>query len=396
MGKSHQRGWVVERGKKWYGYYRHIVLDPITNNRKTDVFSVILGLKSQLKKGAAREALQKEIAKQTGQNLGGRMMKDGSVTFGWFVRNRYYPLRDWRPETEKVKKIQIERDLIERFDGVPLDDFEQFGLQKHLKHLATFLSEDRVKHARSYLKSIFSEAVEQDFLLKDPTRGIKIPGNLRTKDKTTLTWPQLREVLASVTTKDRMLLTLEMADALRPSELFALRWRSFDGRKLTINETVYKGKIRPFGKTKKSLGDVLLPKGMVDELWLWKQESLDSSADAYIFPNTDGGFMDTGNYRNRILIPLAKKLGLPKLNFQVLRRTMATLAQRKGSVKDIQAHLRRSKADTTANAYMQELPESVGRMVESMYEELMDVKPAASADLLPNATKEEGCLPLTH
>ena len=87
---------------------------------------------------------------------------------------------------------------------------------------------------------------------------------------------------------------------------------------------------------------------MVDDLWVWKQECPDSSPYAFIFPNTDGGFMDTGNYRNRILIPLAEKLGLPKLNFQVLRRTMATLAQRKGSVKDIQAHLRHSKADTTA------------------------------------------------
>jgi hypothetical protein len=62
---------------------------------------------------------------------------------------------------------------------------------------------------------------------------------------------------------------------------------------------------------------------------------------------------------------------LSKLNFQVLRRTMARLAQGKGSVKDIQAHLRHAKADTTANEYMQELPESVGRMVESMYQELM-------------------------
>jgi hypothetical protein len=60
------------------------------------------------------------------------------------------------------------------------------------------------------MKSIFAEAVEQDFLLKDPTRGIKIPRNLREKDKTTLTWHQLRAVLASVTTRDRMLLTLEM------------------------------------------------------------------------------------------------------------------------------------------------------------------------------------------
>ena len=59
-------------------------------------------------------------------------------------------------------------------------------------------------------------------------------------------------------------------------------------------------------------------------------------------------------------------------------------------MKDIQAHMRHSKADTTVNEYMQELPESVGRMVESMYEELMDRKAAASADLLPNATNEDG------
>ena len=39
---------------------------------------------------------------------------------------------------------------------------------------------------------------------------------------------------------------------------------------------------------------------------------------------------------------------------------------------------------------MQELPESVGRMLESMYEELMDLKTAGSADLLPNATNEDG------
>lgn len=48
-------------------------------------------------------------------------------------------------------------------------------------------------------------------------------------------------------------------------------------------------------------------------------------------------------------------VGLPKLNFQVLRRTMATLAQGTGSAKDIQAHLRHAKVDTTANEYMQEV-----------------------------------------
>lgn len=41
-----------------------------------------------------------------------------------------------------------------------------------------------------------------------------------------------------------------------------------------------------------------------------------------------------------------------------------------GSVKDIQAHLRHAKADTTANEYMQELPESVVQMVGAVYEML--------------------------
>ena len=72
MGKSHQSGWVVLRGKKWYGYYRRTVLDLITNERKTDVVSLILGLKSQLTKGVAREALQKENQSRRGRIFAAR------------------------------------------------------------------------------------------------------------------------------------------------------------------------------------------------------------------------------------------------------------------------------------------------------------------------------------
>ena len=70
---------------------------------------------------------------------------------------------------------------------------------------------------------------------------------------------------------------------------------------------------------------------------------------------------------NRVLKPLGDSLGIPKLNFQVIRRTIAMRAQSLGSVKDIQSHLRHSRADTTANEYMQELPESVRQMVGTVY-----------------------------
>jgi integrase len=395
MGKSHQAGWVVLRGKQWYGYFRRHVLDPTTQQERADTSCIKLGLKSQMTRSVAREALRTEITKQTGQNLGGRVLNDSSVTLEWFVRNRYFPLRqgDWRPETAKEKKSQIEHDLLAKFGEIALDSLDRFVLQTHLNDLADRFSQDRVKQARSYMKSIFDEAIEQEFLIRDPTRKLKIPKNLRPKDKRVLSWEQLRSMLEQTGRRDRVLLMLDITGALRPSELFGLRWKSFDNHNtLSITETVYRRQIRPFGKTKKSLGDIHLPDGLAAELLQWKRECPKASPDAFIFPNQEGGVMDTGNYRNRVLNPLAEKLGIPKLNFQILRRTMATRAQKMGSVKDIQAHLRHAKADTTANEYMQELPESVKQMVGSVYAMLSTrSEPCKGSQLLlPNATNSLG------
>ena len=109
---------------------------------------------------------------------------------------------------------------------------------------------------------------------------------------------------------------------------------------------------------------------VAQDLWLWKQECPDSSPQAFIFPDAKGGFMDTGNYRKRVLHKLARELELPKLTFQVIRRTIATLAQKKGTVKDVQGLLRHSRAATTTDVYMQEIPESVRATVNAIHQEL--------------------------
>jgi hypothetical protein len=56
---------------------------------------------------------------------------------------------------------------------------------------------------------------------------------------------------------------------------------------------------------------------------------------------------------------LGQELELPKLTFQVIRRTIATLAQKKGTPKDIQGVLRQSRLSSTTDVYMQEIPDSV-------------------------------------
>lgn len=374
MGKSHQKGWIILRGKKWYGYFRREVIDPETTQPKATIVPVVLGAKSELSKFEAKEALEREITRVTGSISNDRSAANVSVTFGWFVRNRFFPLKeaDWREETAKVKKYLIEADLIEKFDEDRLEDIDKFALQTHLNKLAKIQSKDRVLQIRAYMQAIFSEAVDQDFLSKDPARKVKVPAHLRETNKTVLTWDQLRSALDHLELRDRIILELDMTNALRPSELFGLRWKCFDraAHAMALMETTYMGEIRDWGKTKGSLRTIPLSRDLTKELCAWELECPDISPNAFVFPNNNGGFIDTGNYRKRVLHKLARDLKLPKLTFQVIRRSIATLAQKKGTVKDVQGVLRHSRAATTTDVYMQEIPEGVRATIDSIHREL--------------------------
>ena len=77
-----------------------------------------------------------------------------------------------------------------------------------------------------------------------------------------------------------------------------------------------------------------------------------------------------------MLHKVARDLELPKLTFQVIRRTIATLAQKKGTVKDVQGVMRHSRTATTTDVYMQEIPESVQSTINFINSELRKSKAA--------------------
>ena len=111
-----------------------------------------------------------------------------------------------------------------------------------------------------------------------------------------------------------------------------------------------------------------------------------SDPDAFIFPGRFGGFMDSSNYRKRVLHKLAAELELPKLTFQVIRRTTATLAQKKGTVKDVQGVMGHTRRATTTDVYMQPIPERVRATVDSLDRELQLTmkKLAGGSEVLPS------------
>jgi len=80
--------------------------------------------------------------------------------------------------------------------------------------------------------------------------------------------------------------------------------------------------------------------------------------------------LDTDNFRKRVPHKLPRDLKLPKLTFQLIRRTIATLPQKKSTVKDVQGLMRHSRTATTTDVYMQKIPESRQSTINSINFEL--------------------------
>ena len=330
---------------------------------------------------------------------------------------------DWRTTKDaqgnevcsaRTSAEDILKHIFKTFGSTPLERLDSVALQTWLNDLATKRADSIVKHCRYTLKAILKRAVWEEYLRKNPAEYLALPST-RAVNKTVLTPEQLSAVIAELDTKHSLLVRVCVFCAFRPSELLALRWRDFDSKEKVfhIRETLYKGVLRPFtkttdaGSTEQHLLTVSIPDPLVKELVQYRSrgkvnddmtavEKLKAIAeknfwrgdDDFIFCTHKGTFLSTENVQHRILTPIRKKLGLSKLNFQVLRRTMATHSQHKGSVKDVQALLRHTTPDMSFTEYVQPITESTRQMVNDVYAE-MTKKPKKnpSASVRPKEAK---------
>ena len=369
----YQHGWIEETGKKvkkWKGHYYVYVLT-VDGKEKRRHCSAILGLKSEMRKWEAERELAKIIEKETDQN--GPANPDDTVTFQWFWENRYLPLREssWRRSTKEAVLCVLKTHVLPSFGERRLCDLSRFDLQTLINALAKKYSRSVVQKARTWIKACLEEAVEQDFLVKNPARKLEMPITRKTCRRY-LTPDEIQTLLSILQGRDRIVVRLFLLCALRPGELFALRWRSIEPGRLRIEEAVYRGHIGS-PKTEGSRAYVALPKSLEMELEFWRHQCGDPDEDEFVFRSRRRTPLNGHNYRRRFLAPLAKKNGIEGLTFQCLRRTFATQFQKQGTVRDAQTQLRHSDAGTTMNIYTQDIPSSVRAAVEALDQKLCGV-----------------------
>ncbi len=368
-----QQGWLTKKSGSWLGHWNRRFTDAATGRIIRQQPSAVIGRVSDLTRSQAMTILRERVQRELG------LRADNRSTVAWFIDYRWLPLREatWR-ESTKGTNAWILGTIKNRFGSNSLEEMDAVEMQRWLNDLAKTRSGSVVKHCRTFLRSILEEAAEQDFLRKNPAKRLRIP-SLKPVTKFYLTIPQIQKLLkaAKPNLRDYMLLRLELVTALRPSELFMLRWRCLDAEQklLRIEETIYKGEVRRFTKTTAEGAaehtTVFLPNAIVQELLHWRTQTKFREDDNLIFPSSIGEPEWRDNYEYRTMQPLRKAIGVPALNFQVLRRTVATHAQHLGSPKDIATMLRHRKTETSQQHYIQAMDSTVRETGEKLASTLL-------------------------
>lgn len=374
----YQRGWVEEVGrhvKKWRGHYYVYRIGP-DGKEKRHHKTATLGLKGQMDKWQAAKALQ-EIIEREQAPIG-----ESACTLCWFFEKRYLPMHE--PSLKKSSRENLrwvmEKHILAKFGSTPLADIERFEMQCFLNELAEEkYSRSTIHQARTYLSAILEEALYQGFVRRNEAKLLEKP-RVAEAEKRYLKPAQCRAMLDCCSGRDGLMLRLLLLCGLRPGELFVLRWDDYEPGLLRIDERIYRGEI-DLPKTTRSAGYVALPANLDRDITSWREVALDQGPRAWMFPSEVGTPILPGNWLNRNLKEAAAKVKLEFVNYQIIRRTFATLIQKHGTIKDAQAQLRHANPNVTLAVYMQAIPESLKAAVDSLEMEIARPNPPASREI---------------
>jgi integrase len=238
--------------------------------------------------------------------------------------------KKWKDSTDTTTTDRYERYLFPAFENCELRDLTRDRLQRFLDEKASAgLSKSTVSHLRWDLSAIFKMAGDDALVQGNAAGSLVTPRDAATAEKRTLTREQVQQALAVLDLRERVVFRLAVLVGLRPGEIFALRWGRVGVDMVEIVERVYLGRTGD-PKTERGRRKAAMPPTLASELQQWQDVSLDTSADALVFPSECGTFMTRDNFLRRNFQDKLEGVGLGWVNFQVLRRTQASLGHKEG------------------------------------------------------------------
>jgi integrase len=366
-------GWLKKiarsrEGKVWVGFF-HLWTTDANGRRVRTKKEKTLGPAS-MAKHEAQEKLTEYITEYTG-----RLTSQGnSITTFSELWKAFCAVKSgqWSKKTKENLQCLFAKHVLPIVGNQPPREVTLTSLQLLLNKMADRgYRKSAVGQVRTYLKSCFEYAADEDVIQKSPARKLAMPNIQKKSCERFLSLDEFRALLSHASPREHLVLRILGVCGLRPAEVLVLRIEDFEGSQLRIDEALkerQKGDAR-IGDTKTDESDnfVPVPPDLEREIKAWIAGHPDrNDARAFLFPSSSGTAFSVGNYLKRYLKPLAETAGVRDVTHQAFRRTSSTHMQNHATVKDMQRHLRHTDPQTTLKHYAKVIPTSLRAAVAAL------------------------------
>jgi integrase len=199
-------------------------------------------------------------------------------------------------------------------------------LQAFLTSKAATFSRSVVAHLHWDLRGMFRLAVAEGYIDRDPTGALYTPKEAKVAATRVMNRKEAEQHINALDLRERVIDHLAMFVGMRPGEILGLQRRHVAGdcSEVVIEQRLYRGDIDD-PKTTSSRRTVGIPSQTARELREW-MELVGTQPEAWVFASENPAkpmWRDNVWYRN--MKPKLDLIGLGWANFQVIRRTHASL-----------------------------------------------------------------------
>jgi integrase len=214
-----------------------------------------------------------------------------------------------------------------------------------------------VDHLRWDLKQIFDMAIAEGHLRLNPALLLFTPRTAKRPLHLVMSIQEVRQAFVCLQARERLIAKLSILGGMRPGEIFGLVWGRVGETFAKVEQRIYRG-LLDTPKTHHSVRDAALSGNLRNEIELWKGQALSADPEAYVFPSENLTPLSNDNVWRRYMKPKLAAVGLDWANFQVMRRTHATLMRRLKADPKLVADQLGHSLDVSLNVYAQSPVES--------------------------------------
>ena len=191
--------------------------------------------------------------------------------------------RRWKRSTAMTVEHRVQYHICGDLGDRPIGKIEREEIQSFLdRKAAKGLSFSTVDHLQWDLHQIFSLAVDEGHIGKNPARLLVTPKNARTPSKSVMTMEQVQQCFSIPDVRDRLIVKLAILGGMRPGEIFGLQWKHLTDEVADVRQRVYRGDVDT-PKTKNSQRRVALADGVKADIVEWRRISPSTEPDAWVF-----------------------------------------------------------------------------------------------------------------